>query len=58
MCDIAPRIVTEFVWPPTPAPGFWWAWDDNRGADDSPYGQGATEQEAIDDLMAQLEDTE
>jgi hypothetical protein len=58
MDDIAPRIITCFEHPPIPCPPFWWAWDDNRGADASPYGQGATEQEAIDDLMAQLEDTE
>ena len=54
----APRIITAFEWPPTPLPGYWQAWDDRLGADTSPIGTGATEQEAIDDLMAQLEDTE
>jgi hypothetical protein len=49
------RIATAFEHPPIPTPPFWRAWDDTRGADSSPYGQGATEQEAIDDLMAQLE---
>jgi hypothetical protein len=50
------HIVTCFEHPPTPCPPFWHAWDDNLGADSSPYGQGATEQEAIDDLLDQLED--
>jgi len=53
----APRIVTSYTCPVAPFPGFWQAWDDRFGADDSPYGMGATEQEAIDDLMAQLEDS-
>ena len=52
----SPRITTAFVHPPTPTPPFWEAHDDRLGADASPYGQGKTEQEAIDDLMAQLED--
>jgi hypothetical protein len=50
------RIVTEYEWPPTPYPPFWRAWDDDMGADTSPYGQGETKEEAIADLMAQLED--
>jgi hypothetical protein len=50
------RIVTCFEHPPIPCPPFWRAWDDNLGADNSPYGQGATEQEAVDDLLEQLED--
>lgn len=49
------RIVTVYEHPPTPHPPFWRAWDDDLGADTSPYGQGETKQEAIDDLMAQLE---
>ena len=49
------RIATAFEHPPIPTPPFWRAWDDTRGADSSPDGPGATEQEAIDDLMAQLE---
>ena len=53
-----PRIVTAFAEPPIPVKPFWQAWDDRLGADDSPYGQGSTEQEAIDDLMAKLEDVE
>jgi hypothetical protein len=53
---VSDYTITEFVWPPTPMPGFWMAYDDNLGADDSPYGQGATEQEAIDDLRGKMED--
>lgn len=34
----------------------WQAWDDRRGADSSPYGTGATEREAVEDLMWQLEE--
>ena len=54
----APRIHTAYEHPPTPLPGFWMAWDDRLGADTSPIGRGETEQDAIDDLMAQLEDAE
>jgi len=50
------RIVTEYEWPPTPYPPFWRAWCDDMGADASPYGQGETKEEAVADLMAQLED--
>jgi len=56
------RIITAFEWPPGPlcyfpeSPGFWRAWDDDMGADASPYGEGATKDEAIADLLAQLED--
>ena len=50
------RIATACEWPPTPCPPFWRAWDDSLGADTSPYGQGATKEEAIADLMAQMED--
>jgi len=54
----AVNIRTTYEYPPCPAPGFWRAWDDRLGADTSPYGQGATAQEAIDDLMSKLEDAE
>ena len=50
------KIITTFVQPPIPNGDHWIAYDDNLGADTSPYGQGATEQEAIDDLMAQIDD--
>lgn len=49
-------IIVEYVWPPIPTRGFWQAYDDRMGADTSPYGRGTTQKEAIDDLMAQLED--
>ena len=51
-------IRTSYEWPPIPCGGFWIAYDDRLGADASSYGQGATEAEAIDDLIAQLEDME
>lgn len=55
------NIRTSFVYPPIPIRQFdWSAVDDDTydGADDShcPIGHGATEQEAIDDLMQQIED--
>jgi hypothetical protein len=50
------RVVTSFEHPPTPTMPFWRAWFDDLGADTSPYGYGATEQEAIDDLWEKLED--
>lgn len=51
-----PTIKTTHVFPPIPMRQFdWAAWDDNLGADCSPIGRGATEQEAITDLMEQLE---
>lgn len=55
------KIRTEFVYPPIPDRSFdWVATDDDTydGAEDShcPIGFGATEQEAIDDLISQLED--
>ena len=51
-----PRITTSFVQPPIPNADHWIAYDDNLGADTSPYGTGATEAEAVDDLKQQLED--
>jgi hypothetical protein len=56
------RIVASYTvayeWPPTPYPPVWRAWCDDMGADTSPYGQGETKEEAIADLLAQLEDKE
>ena len=51
------RIVTSYQHPPTPFPPFWEAHDDCMGADTSPIGRGATEAEAVEDLIAQLEET-
>ena len=55
------KIRTEFVCPPIPIRNFdWSAVDDDTydGAPDAhcPIGWGATEQAAIDDLLAQLEE--
>jgi hypothetical protein len=53
------KIKTAYVWPPaSSAPPFWEAWDDDLGADSSPYGYGPTEAEAIADLERQLEEME
>jgi hypothetical protein len=49
-----PRIHTLHEWPSGSPYPFWRAWDDNLGEDFSPYGEGATEQEAIEDLEWQL----
>ena len=54
----APRIITVHQWPPTPFPPFWEAHDDRMGADTSPIGRGATEAEAVEDLIAKLEESE
>jgi hypothetical protein len=55
------KIRTTFEYPPIPVRSFdWSAIDDDTydGADDSscPIGHGATEQDAIDDLLDQLEE--
>ncbi len=51
------KINTEFVYPPIPYRGSDWmaTYDDYDGAPDisCPMGKGATEQEAIDDLLSQ-----
>lgn len=63
---MTPRIKTDFWMKPGPSRQFdWSAIDDNTYDCDcdqdgffstSPIGYGATEQEAIDDLIAQIED--
>ena len=50
------KIITDFIQPPIPNADHWIAYDDNLGADCSPYGQGATEKEAVADLLDQMED--
>lgn len=47
------KIKTHFVYPPIPVRSFdWQAWDDNTyDGEGCPLGHGATEQEAIDDLI-------
>jgi hypothetical protein len=57
------NIRTEYVFPPIPDRRFdWSAVDDDTydGAEDShcPIGHGATEQEAIDDLLQQIDDNQ
>lgn len=56
----APKIVTEFWMKPIPLRQFDWSavTEDYDGAEDShcPIGHGATEAEAIADLLEQLEE--
>jgi hypothetical protein len=50
------RIKTEFIYPPIPSRSFdWQAYDDDTyDGPGSPLGSGATEAEAIADLMEQV----
>lgn len=51
------EIKTEFVYPPIPIRFMdWRAWQDGR-EEYGPYGTGTTEQEAIDDLLSQLDES-
>lgn len=53
------KIRTTHVYPPIPIRDFDWSAvdDDTYGGEPSdPIGWGKTEQEAIDDLMAQIEE--
>lgn len=54
------KLRTDFIYPPIPIRTHDWSavTDDYDGADDSncPIGYGATEQQAIDDLIMQIED--
>ena len=56
------KIETDYVFPPIPDRRFDWCavTEDYDGAEDSnhPIGYGRTEQEAIADLIEQLEDEE
>jgi hypothetical protein len=54
----ARKIELSYEWPPIPCSPFWRAWLDDLGADCSPYGEGPTAQDAIDDLLRQVEETE
>jgi hypothetical protein len=53
-------IRTDYVYPPIPIRQFdWSAVEDNTyDGEGSPQGTGATEEEAITDLLEQLEDEE
>lgn len=49
------RIVTHFEYPPIPVRSYdWSAVDDDTYEPGNPIGRGATEQEAVDDLLEQL----
>ena len=51
------KIRTEYVYPPIPIRQFdWSAVDDDTYEPGCPIGSGRTEQEAIDDLLRQLEE--
>jgi hypothetical protein len=54
------KIITSFDYPPIPVRTCDWSaiFDDYDGAEDSncPIGHGATEKEAIRDLIEQVED--
>lgn len=50
-------IVTNYANPPIPTRNFdWVAYFDDVGAEDSPYGYGATEREAIANLIEMTEE--
>ena len=52
------KIRTEYVYPPIPIRQFDWSAvdDDTYDGPGCPIGTGATEQEAIDDLLRQIEE--
>lgn len=52
------KIHTRRISPPIPVDPFWIAWSDNLGEEDSPYGEGPTEDAAIVDLNWKLLDLE
>lgn len=55
----APRIVTCFVYPPIPTNRYdWQAVDDDTYEPGCPIGYGATEAEAVANLLELLEDEE
>lgn len=49
------RIVTHFDYPPIPLRQFDWSAARDSYDEGDPIGHGATEQEAIDDLLAEEE---
>jgi hypothetical protein len=53
------RVKTHYQLTPLPYRGFdWSAYDDETYEGNGPVGYGATEEQAIADLMDQLEDAE
>jgi len=54
----ARKIELSYEHPVAPVPPFWRAWLDDLGADCRPYGEGPTAQDAIEDLLRQVEEME
>ena len=52
------KIITEHIFPPIPIRQFDWQATEDGWDLGLPIGHGATEQEAIDDLMALIEERE
>ena len=50
------KIVARYVFPPIPVRSYDWSAYIDGDEEDGPHGEGATEEEAIADLKAQLED--
>ena len=54
---MARRIITSYVYPPIPVRDCdWCAWFDDEGEEAANYGWGRTEDEAINDLLANNDD--
>jgi hypothetical protein len=53
---MTPKIRTEFVYPPIPIRTFDWSAVTDDYEPGQPIGYGTTEQEAVSDLLDQLED--
>jgi len=51
-------IVTTYICPPIPTRNFDWTATQDGYEPGDPIGYGRTQQEAIDDLLDQLEDTQ
>lgn len=51
-------IVTTYICPPIPTRAFDWTATQDGYEPGDPIGYGRTQQEAIDDLLDQLEDTQ
>lgn len=50
------KIITTYVYPPIPVRQFDWQAVTDDYEEGAPMGNGSTEQEAIDDLLSQLEE--
>ncbi len=50
-----PKIQTSYIYPPIPIRNFDWSATFDNYEPGQPIGHGATEQEAIEDLKAQVE---